>query len=394
MEPIEQQLTDLIASQAQYHAKAEQEIKTLGATTTETAATVAAIQKQVDALDKKLADKHVNQPEGKGFTQALKESEQIQRLMKDRSGVATVQLEGKQVAELFERKTTITSADIGSVTAGVMPGDRRAGIVAEARQALMVRDVLSARPTTQPLLYFVKVNAPLVRASPQHETVAKHENAVTFTVADEQVRTIATWIPAARQIMDDFAELEGFLRSSLPYYVNLEEEIQLLSGDGAGQNLNGLITQATAFNTALLVAADGWNRIDIIGRAIQQITAAKELVPTFVILHPNDWWSIRLTKDSQGRYIFGDPQAPLSNPNIFGLTVVSTTSITSGTFLIGSGNPAASEIRDRMAMDIQISTEHSDYFTRNMVAIRAEKRLALVVYRPASYIKGTFTTSP
>jgi hypothetical protein len=29
-----------------------------------------------------------------------------------------------------------------------------------------------------------------------------------------------------------------------------------------------------------------------------------------------------------------------------------------------------------------------------MVAIRAEKRLALVVYRPASYIKGTFTTSP
>jgi HK97 family phage major capsid protein len=394
MEPMEQQLTDLIADQAKFHAKAEQELKAFGTTTTETAAAVAAIQKQVDAIDKKLADKHVTQPEGKGFTEVVKENESVQRLLKDKSGRAIINLEGKQVSDLFERKTTITSAAVGSVTAGVMPGDRVSGIVGEARQALMVRDILSARSTTQPLIYFVKVNAPLVRASPQHETVAKHENAVTFTVADEQVRTIATWIPAARQIMDDFAELEGFLRSSLPYYVNLEEEIQLLSGDGTGQNLNGLVTQATAFNTALLVAADGWNRIDIIGRVIQQITAAKELAPTFIVLHPNDWWSIRLTKDSQGRYIFGDPQAPLSNPNIFGLTVVSTTSIASGTFLVGSGNAAAAEIRDRMAMQVEISTEHANYFTENMVAIRAEKRLALVVYRPASYIKGSFTTSP
>ena len=60
----------------------------------------------------------------------------------------------------------------------------------------------------------------------------------------------------------------------------------------------------------------------------------------------------------------------------------------------GSGSPVATEIRDRMEMVVEVSTEHSDYFSKNLVAIRAEKRLALVVYRPASFITGTFTTSP
>jgi hypothetical protein len=47
-----------------------------------------------------------------------------------------------------------------------------------------------------------------------------------------------------------------------------------------------------------------------------------------------------------------------------------------------------------MAMELAISTEHSTYFTENKIAVRAEKRVALVVYRPASFIFGSFTTSP
>jgi HK97 family phage major capsid protein len=81
-------------------------------------------------------------------------------------------------------------------------------------------------------------------------------------------------------------------------------------------------------------------------------------------------------------------------PSLFGLDVVPTTSIPSGTFLVGSGSPIASEIRDRMEMQVEISTEHSDYFVKNLIAVRAEKRLVLVTKRPASYITGTFTTSP
>jgi HK97 family phage major capsid protein len=213
-------------------------------------------------------------------------------------------------------------------------------------------------------------------------------------VKSERVQTLATWIPATRQILDDLPELMGFLETALPYYVDLQEERQLLHGSGTGTDLNGLVTQAAPFNTGLLSASAGYNRIDIIGRAIQQITAANELQPTFIALHPNDWWSVRLTKDGQGRYILGDPMGPVTQQQLFGLTPIVTTAVTDGTFLIGSGSPIAAQIRDRMGMTVEIATQHEDYFVRNMVAIRAEKRLALIVFRPASFITGTFTTSP
>ena len=105
------------------------------------------------------------------------------------------------------------------------------------------------------------------------------------------------------------AELMTFIRTMMPYYVNLAEELQLLSGDNVGEDLHGLIPQAAAFLTSELLTRSraGTRSISSVA-AIQQITAAKELPPTFVVMHPNDWWDIRLTKDGFGRYILGDPQ--------------------------------------------------------------------------------------
>jgi HK97 family phage major capsid protein len=170
--------------------------------------------------------------------------------------------------------------------------------------------------------------------------------------------------------------------------------LQLLAGDNTGENLHGLLSQAAAFNTALLPsAAKGWTKIDVIATPIKQINQSKEIDPTFVVMHTNDWWDIALTKDSFGRYILGDPSS-LTTPRVFGLDVVPTTSIAQGTFLVGSGSPVAAEIRDRQEMQVEISTEHADYFVRNLVAVRAEKRLALITKRANSFVSGTFTTSP
>jgi HK97 family phage major capsid protein len=231
-------------------------------------------------------------------------------------------------------------------------------------------------------------------ASPVAEASVKPENSLTLQSISEKVRLLATSIPATRQVLDDMTELLGFIQSTLPFYVDLAEELQLLAGDNTGENLHGLLSQAAAFNTALLpFAAKGWTKLDVIAVAIKQINATKEIDPTFVILSTNDWWDIALAKDSLGRYILGDPQS-LTTPRIFGLDVVPTTSIAPGTFLVGSGSPVAAEIRDRMEMTVEISTEHADYFVRNLVAIRAEKRLALITKRPNSFVTGTFTTSP
>jgi len=393
MKPLEQQLAELKEQLAGHFDNAAKEQKALGTVLEKTQSKITALQAQADAIDVKLAERKAAEVPQPGVLEVLQANDSVNRLMKDRGGRAVVTLEGKHVRELMGRKTVITSSAVGVATTGVLQIDRIAGITPEARQVLTVRDLLYARPTTMQVVDFVKVNAPMAIASPQVEASAKAENAVTFTSVSEKVRTIATWIPASKQILDDFTELMGFINSTLPYYVNLAEEIQLLSGDNTGENLHGLITQAAAFNTGLLSSSKGWNKIDIVGRAVQQITGAKELDPTFIVLHPNDWWEMRLTKDGFGRYILGDPQTN-ARPSLFGLDVVYTTSIANGTFLIGSGNPVASEIRDRMEMQIEFSTEHQDFFTKNLVAVRGEKRVVLVVKRPNSYISGSFTTSP
>jgi len=391
---LEKQLEALQLDLKNHFAAAAEQEKTRGSITADLKTQLDALQKQYDALDSKLAEKHAAAVPEKTILEELKENEDICRLVKNGKGQALITFKGKNAERLLERKT-LSEGVIGTITPGVIDADRDSGIVREAQRVLRVRDALSSRPTTAPLVYWVKVNAPLVSASPmmQHELLVKHENAITFTTANSTVRTLATFIKASKQVLDDFGELEGLLRSDLPYYVNRQEETQLLSGDDAGDNLNGLITQATAFDTSLLSASVGWTRIDQIGAAIQQIGEADELDPTFVILNKRDWWKIRRTKDSFGRYILGDPQST-GNPKLWDLTTIPTNSIAAGTFLVGSGNPAASEIRDRMEMQVLISSEDSDNFQRNLITVRAEKRMVLAVKRPASYITGTFSTSP
>jgi HK97 family phage major capsid protein len=403
---LKDQLTALQAELKTHFDKAAAEQKANGTMLEETKANITKLQTQVDAMDVKLAQKMVaDAGQGSTLVKTFQESEGVQRLLRDKKGHAFIQIKGNDMVELMNRKSIISAvgtgnvggdplAPVGTQTTGVLPIQRIPGIVAEARQVLRIRDLFSQRPTTMALVDFVKVNQPLSIASPVAEASTKPENSLTFTAVSERVKLLATFIMGTRQVLDDFTELMSYIETSLPYYVNLEEELQILSGDNTGENQHGVIPQASAFQAGLLPStAKGWNKIDVVATAIKQINAAKEIEPTFVVMSTNDWWDIRLTKDGFGRYILGDPQIAV-RPNIFGLDVVPTTSIAGGTFLVGSGAPVAAEIRDRMDMAVEISTEDSDNFRRNLVTIRAEKRLATVVKRPLSFVSGSFTTSP
>jgi HK97 family phage major capsid protein len=352
------------------------------------------VQRQIDAIDRRTQG---GQPcAGGGFgsnglLDKLKEDDSFQRLCRDKKGSAIINLTGDD-CRLLERKSTLLESGVGFATTGVMPIERMAGIVPEARQTLFLRNLLTSRPTEQAIIDFVKVDAGPKIASPQTEGSDKGENAVTFTSVSEKVQTIATWIPASRQVLDDLQELSTFIGNTLSYCVDLEEERELLFGAGT-TDLHGLYTQAVAFDTTLLPPSAGWNRIDILGAICDQLSVSNEIPPTFAVLNPVDWGKIRRIKDSFGRYILGDPGS-MGRACVWNLDIVASGQMPVGDFLIGTGNPVAAEIRDRMTLQIEVSTSHSDYFAKNLVAVRAEKRLALIVRRPASFIKGSFTTSP
>jgi len=351
----------------------------------------ATLQRQVDAIDTNGAHRHTNGVVTKSLEDVLKEDEGLSRLRRDGKGTCIVTLEGENAA-LLAHKTTITSSTLGSATSGVLEIDRVQGIVPEARQQLFLRDVLTSRPTGLGTVDFVRVTTPMSKASPQIQASAKLENQLVLGTTSERVRTLATWIPATKQVLEDLTELASFIDSSLRYALDLSEEQQMLFGSGNIEDLHGVGTQAASFSTALL-GSGSWNYADVIARAVQQISTAKEFQPSFIAMDVASWWAIRLTKSTTGEYLMGDPMSDVT-PRLFGLRVIPTTNMAASTFLVGSGDPSVVEIRDRMQTQIEVSTSHEDYWTRNLVAIRGERRLALVVKRPNAAVTGSFTTSP
>lgn len=368
---------------------AKSEIETGKKTAAEVIERIEKMQKQMDSIDAQIQT--TARGEVKSFRQELNECESLARVCRDGRGTAVVTFKGG-LREL-ERKTTIDTAAVGRATSGVLNYERDPGIEMQPMRMMTMRDFIPSTPTSANAIDFVKINAFTNAASPQVESSAKGESALTFTTGTEVVRTLAHWVPASKQILGDMPELEATIRTELIYGLKLKEEQQILSGGGTGNDLNGLITQATAFSTGLM-GSGVWHKADLIRRAIQQVWSADQIMPQWVVVNPVDWADIELAKDTTRQYLSGYAGVLYTGrgPQLWGLAVHQTPSIASGTFLVGNSQKAS--IRDREEVNIEISTEHSTYFTSNLVAIRCEERLALLCRRPASFITGTFSVSP
>lgn len=306
-----------------------------------------------------------------------------------RFGKASFRLENGLFSP-FESKA-ITSSSVGSSTPGILTPERISDFISKPRRRLTLRDFLPSRPTEAASVEFIRENV-VPAASPQVEASAKFETDQSYLIAEAKVRTFAAWVSASRQILDDLPGLSQTINQSLLFALAKLEEDQLLTGDGAGENLNGIQTQAAAYAGTHNVAGD--NKLDRLRHAVLELENADES-PDFFVLNPTDVHDIELLKAEEsgtantGNYVVGSPLGVLLEAKtLWGRTVISTTAQTAGTFLVGARNMA--EIFDRMSAVVDISTEHSDFFVKNMVAIRAEERIALAVYRTSAFLTGTF----
>src|SRR3546814_5984194 len=129
---------------------------------------------------------------------------------------------------------------------------------------------------------------------------AKPQSEIKFDIKTATVTTIANWVLATRQILDDVAMLQSYIDGRLRYGLAYAEELQLLNGDGTGTNLNGVYTQATTFASPLAAAnADLDTKVDVLRLAMLQAALA-EFPATGHVLNPIDWAEIELTKITDG----------------------------------------------------------------------------------------------
>lgn len=328
-------------------------------------------------LERRISD--AGSTEGKNETagEMLTKSEAFQAMAAGRSKFARV-----------EFKTAIVNAT--GQNQPLVADMRVPGIINNPNRVLTIRDLMPVGRTASNLVQYTKENvytnnAAAQYSSPNRENVTKPESGITFTLANAAVVTLAHFIPVSRQVLDDAPQLESYVNGRLLYGLKLEEEDQLLNGAGTSGSLSGLL--ASGNNTAYNRSATGDTRIDTLRKAITQ-AALSEYAADAIVINPEDWEAIELTKATDGQYIMANPMA-LAGPQLWGKRIVATNSIAEGTFLVGAFTMGA-QVWDRMDAAVQISYEDGDNFKKNMATLLAEERLALTVYRPAAFIKGTF----
>lgn len=269
---------------------------------------------------------------------------------------------------------------------GLVTPDRRPDITMLPHRRLTVRNLLNVGQTTSNSVEFMKQTGFTNNAAPTAEGALKPKSELTFSMEDAKVRTIPHFVKASRQIIADAPLLASTIDGELRYGLDVKEEDQLLSGNGTGQNLHGLIPQATPYETARDIIGD--TRFDTLLHALEQAEIA-DLPASGIVLNTSDWFAMLGIKDGDGNYISGGPLASVPD-RIWRLPVVWTNAMTKGDFLVGAFSTAAS-IYDRQETTVEMGYENDD-FTRNLVTILAEKRLAVAVKRPEAIVKGTFPT--
>ncbi|WP_151742890.1 MULTISPECIES: phage major capsid protein [unclassified Acinetobacter] len=334
---------------------------------------------RLDELEQKLARRPNDQPEEqKSLGRQFVESDQFKSL----SGSA-----GQRGKANFEIKATITSAttDTAGAAGDLVQTTRLPGIIAKPDRKLTIRDLLMQGRMDGNALEYVKETGFTNNAGMVPEGGLKPQSDLKFDLVSTTAKVIAHHMKASRQILDDASQLQSYIDGRLRYGLAFKEEQQILNGDGTGQNLLGIIPQATAYVRPAGVTPSQETIIDTLRYAMLQAILA-EYPASGHVLNPIDWASIETLKDTTGQYIIGNPQGTL-NPTLWGLSVVQTQAITAGKFLTGAFSMGA-QIFDRWLSRVEVATENEDDFVKNLVTILAEERLALAVYRPEAFVYG------
>lgn len=283
-------------------------------------------------------------------------------------------------------KTTITTSTTdapGSVGAAT-DRTRLPGILELPQQRLFVRDLISQGRIDNAALEYIRETGFRNNAAPVAEGAKKPESDIQMELVSTSAKVIAHWMKVSRQALSDVSQLRSHIDNRLLWGLKLVEEQQILYGDGTGQNLHGIIPQAEDYEVPAGLPTAGLTVIDTLRIAALQAVLA-EYPATGHVLHPTDWAAIELTKDEIGRYIIGQPQGAIP-ASLWRLPVVETPKIAQGKFLTGAFQMGA-EVFDLWDSRIEVGFENDD-FTRNLLTILAEERIALAVYRPEAFIYG------
>ena len=269
--------------------------------------------------------------------------------------------------------------------AGFVPETTRVPglFVTPGEQQPTIASLFASGRTGQTSVVYMEETTTTNAAAETSEKADKPESALAFTERTSAVRKIATVLPVTSELMEDAAAMQDYVNGRLGQFIAYREDSQMLVGDGNAPNLRGVLNVVNVQTQAK--GADPTP--DAVYKAITKVATGSFLPADAAVFHPLDWQDVRLLRTADGVYIWGSP-ADTGPSRIWGLNVVITTAITQNTALVGAFR-AAGQVFRRSDVSLAVSDSHSDFFIKNQLMIRAEERLALVIYRPTAFCMVT-----
>jgi HK97 family phage major capsid protein len=284
-----------------------------------------------------------------------------------------------------EVKNTLVGSDTNVAPA------RAPGVVGGAFQPLSLEAFLPSTPTGSNAIEFTRENVFTNAAAETAEGGSKPESSLTWTLVNMPVSTVAHWIKISRQLAADNRALAAYVDSRMRYGVNLKVELQLGAGDGTAPNISGIMDSGnfTAHGIANAALGSTLKKFVLIRQVLAAAYAAGYPADA-IVLNPTDWatMEIELMTVAAGQTLYSVSDGGV--PRLFGVPVVQSIGMTAGSFAAGAFGQAYM-VHNREGVVVEMSDSDSDNFTKNLVTIRAERRLALATERPAAVRAGTLT---
>ncbi len=278
---------------------------------------------------------------------------------------------------------------------GYMPAitEVRPDVLEGARRPMTVADLFAQETTDKAAVTYY------VEGAVQGEITTVGEGQayplLTFgdpTAVTDPLKKIGCVYKDSDELIEDAPRLKQSIDNRAEYLMDIKEEDQLLSGNGQGNNITGLLNRS---GLQLATATSIEAALDAIKTAKAGI---RKNTPGFradgLLVNDEDWDALTSIKDNNKQYLAGGPfygaygsnNGPVDEPPLWGLRVVPTQAIAKGTMVIGAFKLGGSVIR-KGGRVIDITNSDGTDFENGLVAFRPSERLALAVRYPAAFVK-------
>lgn len=266
------------------------------------------------------------------------------------------------------------------------------GVARIVRRRPFLRQLINVAGTISKYITYIEQKNPEGGADMTAEGALKSQADFDLVETSKAVKKVTAWIKVSKEMVADLPFMRNEIDTELMELVELKLDSQILSGNGTGDNLEGLLQNATAWSAggfALSIVAP--NEFDVLRVAIAQIQGL-EFNANYILLHPEDCAKMELTKTSQGEYTYAMSYIVDGIVRVKSIPVIENTGITAGTFLVGDFTK--SNLRIREDLNVQVGYVNDD-FTKNLMTILCEARAVHYVKSNhyGAFVKGTFSTA-